>query len=347
MLDVDIYKDFGSFKLDIAFTSSDQVVGILGPSGSGKSLTLKCLAGIIKPDRGRIVINDRVVFDSKKNINLKAQDRRIGYFFQDYALFPNMSVYDNIRAGIRDKKANHKAIINKKLEELGLSHIRNKKPSEISGGEKQRTALARILVNDADLLLLDEPYSAIDEYLRWKIEVDIKETIEKYKIPTLFVSHNMDEVYRMCDSLVTINKGKGEAIKKTKDLFTNPETLSAAEISGCRNFSRIEEVEEGKYRACDWGIDLDIGAYRKSDFLGIRSHSIRIVEENSRENTYPLDLIKEIEEIYKYSLIVRPKNSNHQGSLRVDIDKDEWNRLKGKENLYFHIDEKDLLYLKK
>lgn len=347
MIEVDIYKDFGSFKLDVAFKSTDEVLGILGPSGSGKSLTLKCISGIIKPDRGRIILNDRVLFDSERNINLKAQDRKIGYLFQDYALFPNMSVYENIKTGIRDKNADFKNIINKKLEEMNLTSVKDNKIYQISGGEKQRTALARILVNDADLLLLDEPYSAIDEYLRWKIEIDIKDTIEKYKIPTVFVSHNMDEVYRMCDSLVTINKGKGEAIKKTKDLFTNPETLSAAEISGCRNFSRIEKVGEDKYRACDWGIDLEIVTYRKSDLVGIRSHSIEILEDNNSKNTYPLDIVKEIEEIYKYSLIVKPQSSTNPESLRIDIDKEKWNRLKGKEKLYFHIDEKDLLYLKK
>lgn len=347
MLEVDIYKDFGNFILDVDFKSSDQVLGILGASGSGKSLTLKCIGGIIKPDRGRIVLNDRILFDSEKKVNLRPQERRVGYLFQDYALFPNMTVYENIKTGIRDKSKDADSIINKKLKEMNLLSVRDNKPSEISGGEKQRAALARILVNDADILLLDEPYSAIDAYMRWKIELDIKETIEKYKIPTLFVSHDRDEVYRMCDSIVTMKDGKSEERKKTKELFANPKTLSAAELSGCKNFSRLEKKDEKTYLALDWGLDLIIKTYKEADLLGIRSHYIEITDKKLGENSYPLKVIKEIEELFTYCLIVKSKDAKIPGSLRIDIEKDKWDGIKNKENLYFHLDEKDLISLKK
>lgn len=347
MLEVDIYKDFGNFILDVEFKTDRQVLGILGASGSGKSLTLKCIAGIIKPDKGKIILNDRILFDSKKNINLKPQERKIGFLFQDYALFPNMTVYENIKTGIRDKSLDVDRIVNKKLDEMDLQPVRDNKPSEISGGEKQRTALARILVNDARLLLLDEPYSAIDGYLRWKIELEIKDTIEKYKIPTLFVSHDRDEVYRMCDSIVTMKNGVSEDIKETKELFNNPVTLSAAELSGCKNFSNLEKKSDHIYFAKDWGLDLDINDNKSCDIVGIRSHYIEITDKNTGKNTYPLEIVKEIEELFNYCIMARSSESRQKGQVRIDIEKDKWNKLKKKENLYFRIAEKDLIYLKK
>lgn len=347
MLEVDIYKDFGNFILDVDFKTEDGVLGLLGASGSGKSLSLKCIAGLVRPDRGRIVLNGRVLFDSEKKINLKVQDRRVGYLFQDYALFPNMTVYENIKVGIRARKIDSDFIVNKKLEEMKLVSVKNKKPNEISGGEKQRTALARILVNEPDLLLLDEPYSAIDSYLKWKIELDIKETIEKYKIPTLFVSHDRDEVYRMCHAIVAMKDGKSEEIKETKELFRNPLSLSAAELSGCKNFSILKKEGDGSYLALDWGLSLSLKSFKACDLVGMRSHYIEILEDGGLENSYPMELLKEIEELFNFCLLVRPKDSKFGGSLRIDIEKDKWQEMRNKKNLYFHIDEKDLIYLKK
>lgn len=347
MLEVNILKDFGNFKLDVDFKSDVDVLGILGASGSGKSLTLKCIAGIIKPDSGRIVLNGRVLFDSDKKINLKPQERRIGFLFQDYALFPNMSVYENIKTGIRDQNKDADDVVNKKLYEMNLFGVKDNKPSEISGGEKQRAALARILVNDAELLLLDEPYSAIDGYLRWLIELEIRSMIEKYKIPTLFVSHDRDEVYRMCDSIVIMKNGLSEEMKKTKDLFKNPVTISAAELSGCKNFSSLEKLDKNLYFAKNWGINLKLLNYKKCDAIGMRSHYIEIVDKKIDDNTYPLEIIKEIEELFGYCLIVREKGASGEGYLRIDLEKEKWTKLKSRDELFFRIDEEKLIYLEK
>ncbi len=347
MLEVSIYKDFGNFILDLDFVSSDGVLGILGASGSGKSLSLKCLAGLVKPDRGRIVLNDRVLFDSQKNINLRPQERKVGFLFQDYALFPHMTVYENIKTAIRDKKADRDKLVRQKLVELNLEKVKDKLPEQISGGEKQRVGLARILVNDAELLLMDEPYSAIDGYLRWIIEFDIKNTIEKYKIPTIFVSHDRDEVYRMCDSIVVMDEGKSEKIKKTKDLFANPETLAAAELSGCKNFSNLSYLGNNTYHADSWGLDLSLDFYKECDYLGIRSHHIKISEKNLGKNSYKFELIKEIEELFGYSLIVKVAGGKDSSKLRIDIEKDKWEKLRKKEDLFFQINQEKLLYLKK
>ncbi|NVF12331.1 ATP-binding cassette domain-containing protein [Anaerococcus sp. AGMB00486] len=343
MLKLDIRKDFGNFKLDINFESEKGVLGILGASGSGKSLSLKAIAGIVKPDKGKIILNNRVLFDSDKKINIPTKDRKVAYLFQDYALFPNMTVYENIKCGFREKKENYQEIIYKKLDELHIYHIKDKIPDEISGGEKQRAALARILVNEPEILLLDEPYSAIDGYLKWSIELDIKNIIEEYKIPTLFVSHDRDEIYRMCDEIVIMDKGKSEDKKETKELFNNPKTMAAAELSGCKNFSKIKKSEKGIY-AIDWDLDLSIEDVKNRDFIGIRAHNIKVSSEKSGENSFELELLKEIEQTFNMCLIIRKKSG--KGILSAFLEKEDWKKLKNEKNLYFSIRKEDIMFLK-
>lgn len=343
MLDVNIYKDFGNFALDVSFTTEKEILGILGASGSGKTLTLKCLAGLIKPDRGRIILSDRVLFDSEKKINLRPQERRIGYLFQDYALFPTMTVYENIRAGLR--KGDQEEKVERMISDLNLREVRSSFPSTLSGGERQRTALARILVNGPDLLLLDEPYSAIDGFLRRSIELGIKETIEKYKILTLFVSHDRNEVYRMCDSITVMADGKNQDKRTTEELFSNPRTLEAARLSGYNNFSRLKKLEEGTYYADDWGLSLKLKNPPKSSLVGLHSRLIRVGEESSGENTYPLEVVREIEEIFTFTLLVRAKDSKG-GQIMIDLDKDLWLSLRKREKIFFTLMEEDLIYLK-
>lgn len=344
MLEVDIKKNFGNFKLDAKFTNENGILGILGASGSGKSLTLKAIAGIIKPDYGKIILNGRILFDKEKKINIPTKDRKVGYLFQDYALFPNMTVYENIKTGLREKSGNYDEIINKKLEELHIGHIKDKRPDLISGGEKQRTALARILVNEPEILLLDEPYSAIDGYLRWSIELEVRKIIEEYKIPTLFVSHDRDEIYRMCDDIVIMAKGKSESKKSTKELFHNPETMAAAELSGCKNFSEIEKIGENSYKLKAWDLDLYLEKDYDEKFIGIRGHDIEISKNKKEKNSYELEILKEIEQTFNMCLIIRKKDS--QGQMTVFLDKEKWNDLKNEKNLYFNLDEDKIMFLK-
>jgi molybdate transport system ATP-binding protein len=346
MLEVDIYKDYGNFVLDVKFASEDPILGILGASGSGKSLTLKAIAGIVKPDRGRIVLDGKVLFDSSQKINLRPQDRRVGFLLQDYALFPQMTVYENIKAGLREIDEKGLALLESTLEEMRLTKIRDNLPHEISGGQKQRTALARILVNDAKLLLLDEPYSDLDSYLRWKIEYEIKSIIENHQIPTLFVSHDRDEIYRMCDAIVIMKDGKSEERRMTKDLFTNPISLAGAELSGCKNFSDLNHVRDNIFWAKDWGLALELVNYKTCDKVGIRSHYIFVSDKPLGPNSFGLDLIKEIEELFGYTLIAKPTDSK-SGFLRIELGKSEWESLRTKKDLYFNIDEDKLLYLNK
>ena len=344
MLEVDIKKNLENFKLDAKFANEEGILGILGASGSGKSLTLKAIAGIIKPDYGKIILNGRVLFDKDKKINIPTKDRKVAYLFQDYALFPNMTVYENIKTGFRGKNKNFEKIINKKLEELHIDHIKNKRPDMISGGEKQRTALARILVNEPEVLLLDEPYSAIDGYLRWSIELEVRKIIEEYKIPTLFVSHDRDEIYRMCEDIVIMAKGKSESKKRTKELFHNPETMAAAELSGCKNFSEIEKIGENTYKAKAWNIDLNLEKNHKKKFIGIRGHDVEISKNKKGKNSYEVEVLNEIEQTFNTCLIIRKKDG--QGQMTVFLEKEKWKNLKNEKKLYFTLDEKNIMFLK-
>lgn len=166
---VDITLHYDNFHLDIQFETAEQeILGLLGASGSGKSLTLQCIAGVIKPDAGRIVYKDRVLFDSKKRIHLPPQQRRIGYLFQNYALFPHMTVKQNIATGLSAIKNQKRKqiLLEDMIRRLRLQGLEKHKPHQLSGGQQQRTAIARMLVSDPAILLLDEPFSALDSFLR-------------------------------------------------------------------------------------------------------------------------------------------------------------------------------------
>ena len=197
-LSVDIHKDFGPFRLDAAFeTDSGAVTGLLGASGCGKSVTLRCIAGIETPDEGHIELDGEVLFDSAARINLSPQKRRVGYLFQNYALFPNMTVEQNIAAGVRDR-AGRKETAARLMRAFYLEGHEHKYPRQLSGGQQQRVALARILANKPRALLLDEPFSALDSYLKWQVELELLDLLGRFEGPVLFVTHSRDEVRRLC-----------------------------------------------------------------------------------------------------------------------------------------------------
>ena len=180
-LEFKVKKDFGGFTLDMELNAENEVLALLGASGCGKSMTLKCISGIVTPDEGRIVVNGRVLFDSEKNINLSPQARRVGLLFQNYALFPNMTVQQNLMAGLMACEKNKNAAsqkIREILEKFELNGLEGHKPSELSGGQQQRVALARIFLSSPGILMLDEPFSALDGYLRWNLEQELLDVLK-------------------------------------------------------------------------------------------------------------------------------------------------------------------------
>lgn len=208
MLEVQIYKKLAEFDLDVSFQVNDNILGLMGASGSGKSMTLKCIAGIETPDQGRIVLNNRVLFDSEKKINVPIQKRNVGYMFQSYALFPNMDVYENISVGLRARKVKDVDIVVRKvMKQFQISELASIYPKQLSGGQRQRVALARLMAYEPDVLLLDEPFSALDEDLKEDLLRELKSELQISKL-VVFVSHNKEEVNELCDFKYKIKLGE-------------------------------------------------------------------------------------------------------------------------------------------
>ena len=208
MLEVQIYKKLAEFDLDVSFQVNDNILGLMGASGSGKSMTLKCIAGIETPDQGRIVLNDRVLFDSEKKINVPIQKRNVGYMFQSYALFPNMNVYENISVGLRARKVKDvDIVVQKVMQQFRIFELASRYPKQLSGGQRQRVALARLMAYEPDVLLLDEPFSALDEDLKEDLLRELKSEFQISK-PVVFVSHNKEEVNELCDFKYKIKLGE-------------------------------------------------------------------------------------------------------------------------------------------
>ena len=237
-LKLDIKKRAGDFLLNIDLEVSSARTGILGPSGAGKSMTLKCLAGIEKPDSGFIRLGDRVLFDSEKKINLKPQNRNIGYLFQSYALFPTMNVEENIAAGLKGKKDYIRETTHSMIKKFRLEGLEKRLPGELSGGQQQRTALARIMAYSPEIILLDEPLSSLDSYLRAELMEELKELLADYEGLSIMVSHDAKELGSFSEELIVMDKGQVVEKGDTAEIFSHPKSQTAALLTGSRSGNR-------------------------------------------------------------------------------------------------------------
>lgn len=241
---VDIYKKLGEFTLDVKFESKGDIVSLFGLSGSGKSVTLKCIAGIIKPDSGTIIINNKVVFDSKRKINLPPQKRNVGYLPQNYALFPNMTVKENIKTGLRIRaKNNSSGVLNELLLRFSLKNIENLYPYQISGGQQQRVSLARALATSPEILLLDEPFSALDAQLKSQLIYDLIGVLKDFNSDVLYVSHDKEEVFSICDRVCVVDNGLCDRIRNKNDVLSNPIKTIDAVLLGIENILDIRDFK--------------------------------------------------------------------------------------------------------
>ena len=212
MLEIDVHKKLRDFELEVKLSIADgEILMLVGDNGCGKTTLLNLIAGLISPNSGRITLNGRVIFDSAMKIDVNPEARNIGYVFQSYALFPHMSVYDNVAFGLRTRNLPKKEIdflVKDQLEEAGLWEIRKARAANISGGQKQRVALARALIIDPGLLLLDEPLSALDVKKQAAMRRDLREIIHACHVPSIIVSHDMRDVASIGDRACFLENGK-------------------------------------------------------------------------------------------------------------------------------------------
>lgn len=341
---VDIEKDLGSFRLRVSFEAADhEIMALLGASGCGKSMTLKCVAGLERPDRGRIVLNGRTLFDSAARVDLSPQKRRVGYLFQQYALFPNMTVLQNVMAGAR-KKPDAERRAREQIAAMRLTGLEDMRPRRLSGGQQQRVALARILVNEPELILLDEPFSALDDYLKWQLELELGDTLRAFGRTALFVSHSRDEVYRLCDRVCVLTEGRSEPVASVKELFGNPGTRSACILSGCKNYSRFHPLPGGKVWAEDWGVELR--PQREPEpgdaWLGLRSHYIYPTEEPG-ENCVDCTVERVIDDVFSTVVLLKTPGG---GVLRLETEKAAWKKHEDAKKLCIFAAPRDIMVLK-
>ena len=222
MLYVDIEKRLSNFTLRANISITDKRTALLGASGAGKSMTLKCIAGIARPDSGRIVLDDTVLFDSEKRIDLPPQKRNVGYLFQDYALFPNMTVLQNIIAGLHHlPRKERESQARELIDSFHLFGLEDKRPDTLSGGEKQRVALARTLAANPKVILLDEPFSSLDTELKWELEDELQLRLQDFSGNMLMVTHNIDEAIELCDSVYTIVRGTVSEPQAIREYYNN------------------------------------------------------------------------------------------------------------------------------
>ncbi len=296
-----IQKTWGSFQLQVAFQTHGGVLGLLGASGCGKSKTLQCITGIERPDAGYISLDGRVFFDSSRHINMAVQKRRVGYLFQHYALFPNMTVAENIACGIRQfvSEQERKEKMYTMMERMRLTGLEKQKPFQLSGGQQQRVALARILVNEPDILLLDEPFSALDSYVKEQVMTELQDVLRQFKKDSIIVTHNRDEAYQLCDSIAVLHNGQLEVIGKTADVFAQPQTRSVAVLTGCKNIAAAKKMGTYEVFIPDWGISLTT-SHPVGDTIcavGVRGHAFH---QYVTDNAYPIRVLEEIEQPFEW-----------------------------------------------
>ena len=344
-LTVDIEKRFKGFTLRMAFEAGNETLALLGASGCGKSMTLRCVAGVERLDRGRIILDGETLFDSEKQINVSPQERRVGMMFQHYALFPQMTVLQNVRCGARRtlKGARQEKAALDALAAFDLTDFKDRLPHQLSGGQQQRVALARMLVSEPCILLLDEPFSALDSHLRFRMEQEIRSVIRGFGKTVLLVSHDRDEVFRMADRVAIVNNGRVERIGSRDRVFSDPGTRSGCVLTGCKNVSAIRRMDDHHALALDWGIPLALPLKEGTDALGIRMHS---VQPGDGENAYRCRVVEVIENPFSITVMLRPLEAKDPSiPIGWEMEKREWAALRAEE-LTVHFPVSGILQLK-
>ncbi|MBW4490568.1 MAG: molybdate ABC transporter permease subunit [Trichocoleus desertorum ATA4-8-CV12] len=342
-LAIAISKQLSNFSLDVSYAADQKPLGLLGASGSGKSMTLRCIAGLETPTAGHIVLNGRVLFDSKHQINLPSQQRQVGFLFQNYALFPHMTVVENIEFGLHNlSKAERGSRVARHIRMMQLQGLERRYPHQLSGGQQQRVALARALAIEPQILLLDEPFSALDTHLRSQLEKHLREILANYSGVTLFVTHNLEEAYRICQNLVILEAGKAIAHGPKAEIVERPTTFAVAQLTGCKNFSQAERVGTQIIRAVNWHCLLHVVEPIPTgvSMVGIRAHHITFMtapgqsdreQATNDQNIFPCWLAQTSETPHRMTLYLKlhaAPTDEQDYHLQAEVFKEKWLWLK-------------------
>ena len=305
-LEVSIEKAFDGFTLRSEFSAGSGTAAILGASGCGKSMTLRCIAGIVRPDKGRIVLDGRTLFDSERHIDLPPQQRGVGLLFQNYALFPNMTVEQNVLCGLKQEKdkAVRKKLCAEMLRAMRLEPLAKRFPAELSGGQQQRAALARILVGKPGILMLDEPFSALDSYLREEVEGEVGALLAAFAGTALLVTHNRDEAYRLCPNMIVMDKGRVLRAGTTKEVFADPQSCTVAQLTGCKNILPCTRLDAHTVRLSGWETTLRLTAEvpEGCTAIGVRAHDFTPCAPDA-ENALPVRVVSSNENPFDWNMI--------------------------------------------
>ena len=334
--------------LSCEFNTGAGVMALLGESGSGKSMALKCIAGIEKPDEGRIVLNGRVLFDSEKKVNLPPQKRHVGYMFQDYALFPNMTVRQNVSAGMGRRP--DPVLVERYMKRFHIEEYADQYPAKLSGGQKQRAAMARLMAMRPLAILLDEPFSALDSHLKWQLELEMKTSLSEENCPVIFVTHDRDEVYHLADYVCCMNRGATEEMRGLHDFFKNPGTKTAARLSGCKNIGpvTVSDVSRSGGRTgavlTDWDIRIPGTAEVPAGctWAGVRAHYLHTKPSSPEDIRIPVINPLLQEDPFEWTLFFQPSGSG--GRLQWKVPKPEMPVFTAPEFLY--LSPSDIMWLR-
>lgn len=349
-LSVDVKKNLGDFHLNVRFQTEASRIGILGASGCGKSMTLKSIAGIETPDEGKIMMNDKVVYDSRQKVNIRPQKRNIGYLFQNYALFPTITVAKNIAAGLKGTKQEKQERVARMIRTFQLEGMEERLPGELSGGQQQRVALARIMAYEPDVILLDEPFSALDMFLKDRLQQELIEMLKDYKGTVIMVSHNRDEIYRFSEELLIMDQGMIVTGGKARKIFDDPGKKAAARLTGCKNFSKVRRMDAHAMVATDWGIEFRLKREIPKDItcVGFRAHEFIPVWGERKDNCIKVQLAGSAELPFERNFYLKPEIAETKGKENICwfLQKDKWNLLneKGMPD-YLQFPEEHLLFL--
>jgi molybdate ABC transporter permease protein len=332
-LDIYVEKALEAFKMEVRFCAGRGAVGLLGASGAGKSMTLRMIAGIVAPDRGRIVLNGRVLFDSATCRNVSAAHRKIGVVFQDYALFPHMTVSENVGFGLSALPARERqSSVRDQLERMNIAELAGRYPAEISGGQRQRVAIARCMAIEPDALLFDEPFAALDPHLRRQMEEQLRETLSIYNGPVVFVTHDMEEAFRFCENLLVLDSGRVIVSGPKHQLFEQPQSVVAARLTGCKNIVAARRIADDRIAVDAWQCELQttMPVPDALTHVGLRSHHVVFHPAEKSENTFHSWLVSTSEAPHEMTLYLRMHKAPLAGApyhLQADVPKDAWRAL--------------------